>query len=787
MKEDYFAFEKEYNFDQMYFSKNNDIKLSEIYSKLKDLKSYEDKNFFKMNDGNFLSIQLKRSIYKFFYLDIFEKGEKEIKSKELLYNPSPLYLGFDGKQQIKLEIVSSEQFCNIPEVFKLKKPKLYCTQESKCEKFLFGQYLKHLKCKSKLLVYQDNSNLITLEEHNFNQIFNKKFPRDLIFKSPLDFEKHYSDYFEFKKNFKPRPNVEYNYYQLIERETFTEDIKSYKSIIDKLYFLYGKTGMGKSISIIKTLKYDYDHKTFGTLYINCKSMYKNYINNFDLLKYILKDEIPFLFENEYQKYKDCIYIINNYEINKMKTFWDLISSIIELCNNKEKCYIFAFDQYKDEFDQKGQLFELNNKLKGQNKYGILVCCSMNDKDVRKYKIEKLFKEGNLKYKADNMEIDELTFELNNEDFTIDKGGEFDQAFSSVGKTIKNYNELMQIKITNPNDLKKYLQTKKENIKNNLIDFYKIKDIEFQRLDKIEKILSFSGETEYELFYINSIIENIPFKYFDIQINNEKYGKIIYNFDLVKEVMGELYELLIYNHPSIYKVFNSNLLDNGALGGMYEKFVIYHMKPDISKHIYKNLFNYFKITKTYSVKKFIPNNNEKWEEKKFKKEKLSYGTYLFTQDNFNGKAFDAAIIDINTNNIAKTYLLQISINKKDIFSIEVLRKYLLLFKNYFERQFSFIIEEENIYFTYIFFTNNIEEISFDCNKNGMKCIFFNPSQKVFIDKNYFDLNYLNNIEEIFVSPFRRKKVNDIDIYMKGSNIQDIPINKINIQLTDEQFN
>ena len=104
---------------------------------------------------------------------------------------------------------------------------------------------------------------------------------------------------------------------------------------------------------------------------------------------------------------------------------------------------------------------------------------------------------------------------------------------------------MQIKITNPNDLKKYLQTKKENIKNNLIDFYKIKDIEFQRLDKIEKILSFSGETEYELFYINSIIENIPFKYFDIQINNEKYGKIIYNFDLVKEVMGELYELLIY--------------------------------------------------------------------------------------------------------------------------------------------------------------------------------------------------------------------------------------------------
>ena len=212
-----------------------------------------------------------------------------------------------------------------------------------------------------------------------------------------------------------------------------------------------------------------------------------------------------------------------------------------------------------------------------------------------------------------------------------------------------------------------------------------------------------------------------------------------------------------------------------------------MKPNISNNIGKKLFNYFTITKTYSIKKFIPNNKEKWKEQKFEKKDLDYGTYLFTQDNFNNKAFDAAIIDIKTNNIAKIYLLQISINKQDIFSIEVLRKYLLLFKNYFERQFSFIIQEKNIYFTYIFFTKNKEELFKDCNNNGMKCIFFNPSQKVFIDKNNFDLNYLTNIEEIFVSPFRKKEANDIDIYMKNLNIQGIPINKINIHLTVEQFN
>lgn len=149
MKDDYYTFEREYNFEKMYFSKKNDIKLSEIYSQLKDLKNYEDKKYFQMNDGNYLSIQLKRGIFKFFYLEIFKKCGEEINSKELLYYPSPLYLGLDDNQQIKLEIVSLEQFCNISEVFKLIKPKLYCTKESKCEKYLFGQYLKHLNCNSK--------------------------------------------------------------------------------------------------------------------------------------------------------------------------------------------------------------------------------------------------------------------------------------------------------------------------------------------------------------------------------------------------------------------------------------------------------------------------------------------------------------------------------------------------------------------------------------------------------------------------------------------------------------
>ena len=212
----------------------------------------------------------------------------------------------------------------------------------------------------------------------------------------------------------------------------------------------------------------------------------------------------------------------------------------------------------------------------------------------------------------------------------------------------------------------YLESKKERIKNNLIYFYKIKEsTEFADIYNIQNLLSFSGEIEYELNYIYAIKKNIPFKYFDIQLNNNKYAKIKYNFDLVKEVVGELYEYLIYNHPSIYQIFNLNKLDNGALGGMYEKFVIYHKSPDIPKRIDKHLFNHFTISKTYSVKKFIPNDNENWEKKEYDKKALENGTYLFTQKNFHDKAFNAAIIDIKTDKTAIIYLLQISINKHDI--------------------------------------------------------------------------------------------------------------------------
>ena len=106
---------------------------------------------------------------------------------------------------------------------------------------------------------------------------------------------------------------------------------------------------------------------------------------------------------------------------------------------------------------------------------------------------------------------------------------------------------------------------------------------------------------------------IPFKYFDILKINDNYAKIIYNFDLVKEVLSEIYEKLIYDNGNIYQIFNNNKLDKGAIGGIYEKYVIFNMSPENDGYD-KILFGSIRVNKVYEVKKFLPNDNENWKKK-----------------------------------------------------------------------------------------------------------------------------------------------------------------------------
>ena len=206
------------------------------------------------------------------------------------------------------------------------------------------------------------------------------------------------------------------------------------------------------------------------------------------------------------------------------------------------------------------------------------------------------------------------------------------------------------------------------------------------------------------------------------------------------------------------------MDEGALGGLFEKYVIYNMKPK-QEGRKNNLFGKFEIGYEYEVKKFVPKDNENWKNQTYKKENLKPGTYLFKQKNFNGKGFDVAIIVINNNNEATVYLFQISINKEKIYTKEYLEGLIDTFIEYFTLLFTFPINKERVYFTYIFDIKHKDELLKKCEKNNMKCIFFKPTIKLFTDKYEINLEKSNYIEDIFVC-IKENKLYGKEIEMKN---------------------
>ena len=435
-------------------------------------------------------------------------------------------------------------------------------------------------------------------------------------------------------------------------------------------------------------------------------------------------------------------------------------------------------------DENNELLKLNDKLKTKNKFCIIAFCSLNDKDVRYYKIQKLFNTSDNFKKEDNIKIIEIDHLLDELNIYLDNGGKFDEAFNLIGKNIKNYIALSEIMILSPDKLNEFLKEKKNNIKMKIFDFYNIKDEKDKELTYMNNLFKFSVGSEYEIDYLYKIKEYIPFKYFDVirNKNNENYVEIIYNFELVKEILSDIYEFLILNNSSIYKIFLSEkLLDEGALDGLFKKYVIYNMEPK-KDGIKNNLFGTFEIGYKYEIKKFIPKDNENWGNQIYKKEYLKPGTYLFKQKNFNEKGFDSAIIVINDKNEATVYLFQISINKAKIYTKKYLEELIDIFIEYFSLLFTFSINKKRVYFTYIFDIKHKNDLLKKCEDNDMKCIFFNPSIKIFTDKNGINLEKLNYIKDIFVS-FKDKNLYGKEINMKNS----IQLHYQHVYLNNTQFN
>ena len=246
--------------------------------------------------------------------------------------------------------------------------------------------------------------------------------------------------------------------------------------------------------------------------------------------------------------------------------------------------------------------------------------------------------------------------------------------------------------------------------------------------------SFSTDVQYSKDNLLKVINNIPFKYFDIiKDKNQIEYKIIFSFPLVGEVVNEIYSDIININPSIYTNLTNYELDGGARGKFFEKIVTYHLNKDNLKNKEKEYIDYFQdylIKYHDEMEVLVLNANEDPEKIMFEK-KLEEGIYLVTQKRYNGKALDIALI--NVSKINEIIGIQISIHKKYIFKKKDIVDFLLNLKKNAEKYYDLKVEKENLYFCYIFdWKNKDKKMLNKCNKKGLKYFFFDVINDCFKD-------------------------------------------------------
>ena len=701
---------------------------------------------------------------------------------DIYIRPLKYKMYINDKDSINVDVVSVSQLNYLIKEYNFTEALIFCEQ---CNKFFIIEDENLIEHENHNSYIKERLLIKIIKKDSFNTFFKENY--EFINKDikPLEYEPNFKLYFKKSKIILKENNLHIFEDKYQNRMKLIDRIKI-RNTSDNLIHFFGQPGKGKTLILIGALKYMNNHSTIGTLYINCKAF--SSLETEIEIKQLIIDEIPFLFFGNYQEYSDCAKAIVNHSYNlNSSSFFELIDLVLnQIINssNKKNAYIIVFDQYKDKYDKEGKKLEqLYDKLiKNKDEkikdttFCLLTFSSMNNKDIRRYKIQYI--EDKILIKNDN---DHLLYEIINLDYdlSIDDGGIYDQNLKNLGYGLKYYNILKYYhSIKAENKMEYFVNETKSHIRKNLLDFFGISEDLNDDESNFKIFTSFSTDVSYSKENILKVIKNIPFKYFDTMDDEDIEGyKIIFSFPLVGEVINKLYSDIINVNPSIYKNLTDNELDGGAKGKFFEKIVTYYL--NINSSIYKenNNIEYFKdypIKYHDEVKVLILNDNENSKSVFFKYNLIKKGIYLITQERYNGKALDIALIRVAGED-SEIIGIQISIKKKEIFTEKQVETILSQLKKNIYNYYDLKVKNDNLYFCYIFDYNNKDENMLqNCDKYGMKYLFFDVINKTFKDSKGRIINNLkNNLLRVIISD----KDDKITSYFQSEpNIDNEELNK-----------
>ena len=364
---------------------------------------------------------------------------------------------------------------------------------------------------NKLIIYNDTSSFAEfVMDKDIDLIKDNKF-------NPKNLSKFFFKYFAYNDE---NDKSEFEYDDTKRRKSFVNNFLNvliYKNDIHFFKFC-GPSSTGKSTTLLK-----FSRENKRIIYLNLKlinTLEKE--NNFDYYNLIIYEFRKLSFETQEKKDKFTLMLKN--ECQNKSSVIIILNILNEIKNEK---YIIIFDQFKEKYIQKTNFEEIEKLIK-TSKLKLIICSSINDKDIRNEVIKTIeYFGGNPK---ELEQISQYFYFYICQNF-------FEK------KTCDNpeLNELFQ--------LFEYKPKYKHLLKASNDRFNVLNGIKLHVISKIKEFFSFEQDFDlckillniknkinlkFEYSEFSNIVKKVPLKYYNLKLEGNYFG-IDYAFNYMKYI------------------------------------------------------------------------------------------------------------------------------------------------------------------------------------------------------------------------------------------------------------
>ena len=516
-----------------------------------------------------------------------------------------------------------------------------------------------------------------------------------------------------------------------ERMQLIQNLNLFVKGKNEIYYLTGPCSIGKSVSLLLFQRVNAMNSNIG--YFNCKTL-----SNIDKDGFISIFKTQFFYlSKDYNEMNDLLFLFNflNYRASatnycSSNSFFLFIKLILKHLIKLNKPFTLILDQYKLILDQTNYYLKEYIELINNTKIKIIVCSSINNKDIRnvvkkalqlkfdknkkiiyeyipslidinvfKSIIEKEEREKEEKKVEENKE--EKKTEDNKEDEEKRKEDNIERRLSYYQQF--NFLPKYYYKLCNltDNEIEQEIEEIKEHFKDKITEYYNDNFGDaYRNLDKLINLIGL----EITKDQLETIINDIPLKYLLWTLNDitKKYT-VSFFCDAVKEVFHEVYKEFEYLRFLTCDTLNDKAI-NELTGERLELFVNMGLKLNY------NVKTTIKVDSLVHFGSVSPKN--------FKSNKA-----LIIQRLQNARTYDSAIIDKKERSLI---LFQITIAKKNSERItreKLMNDYQIIIQQ-IQNTFSITIPRENYYFYYVFLKEKLDTATIDyCKLNRIGYLIF----------------------------------------------------------------